>query len=78
MDLAAFARWAIKTGPWEGQDLYGGDVQSKAVDCGILVRTTYDPAKHGPNSVDAVAGDEWFVFSDEFKALHRKPVANPK
>lgn len=66
MNLAEFARWAIENGPFDGCDLDGGSVQEKAEACGILVKTVYDPDKHGGNSV-AKQGDDWFLFSDEFK-----------
>lgn len=67
MNLADFARWCIQDGPFSGCDLDGGSVQEKAVECGLLVETTYDPAVHGESDI-AEPGDRWFVFSDEFKA----------
>lgn len=68
MQAVEFIRWAISNGPWEGCGLDGGDIQDKAVSCGILVQVEYDPDEHGPNDYDAEKGDPWFVFSDEFKA----------
>jgi hypothetical protein len=66
LNLAEFAKWAIRSGPWS--DLDGGDIQDKAVECGILVETQYDPEKHGPTETDQEPGDPWYVFSDEFKS----------
>lgn len=68
MNLIEFVNWAVSNGPWEGHNLDGFDVQDRAVACGILVCTKYDPDKHGTNNCDAEKGDEWFEFSDEFKA----------
>lgn len=68
MDLTTFALWCVEQ-VFEGCDLDGGDVQDKAVECGVLVPTRYDPAIHGENQVDAEPGDDWYVFSPEFKAL---------
>jgi len=65
MNLVEFARWTIENGPFDGCDLDGGSVQEKAVACGILVPTKYDPKKHGGKS-GAEPGDEWFVYSNEF------------
>lgn len=69
MNLAEFARWAISNGPFDGCHLEGSDVQEKAAQCGILIETTYDPEEHGPSNCDAQAGDQWYVFADEFKAM---------
>ena len=72
MQLAEFVRWAIEDGPFEGCHLDGGDVQEKAVKFGILERTKYDPAVHGESDCGADPGDEWFVFSEAFKAVLRQ------
>jgi hypothetical protein len=66
MQLAKLVKWAITEGCFEGCDLDGGSLQDKAVTAGVLVETTYDPAKHGPSD-GADEGDRWYVFSDEFK-----------
>lgn len=66
MKLAEFVKWCIKESSFEGCDLDGWAVQDKAVEFGILIKTEYDPAKHGKND-DAEPGDEWFVFSEDFK-----------
>lgn len=62
VQLAGFAKWAIREGAFSGCDLYGGDVQDEAEKAGLIVRTVYDPAIHGPSDV-AEPGMEWFVFS---------------
>jgi len=71
MNLAEFAEWALKDGSFHGCGLDGGDIQDKALECGIIVQALYDPEKHGP-CADAEVGEVWFVFSDEiFAALQR-------
>jgi hypothetical protein len=67
LNLAEFAKWAIRSGQWDGSDLDGGDIQDKAIECRILVETQYDPEKHGPSETGQEPGDPWYVFSDEFK-----------
>jgi hypothetical protein len=76
LNLAEFAKWAIRSGPWDGSDLDGGDIQDKAVECGILVETKYDPEKHGPSETDQEPGDPWYVFSDEFKSALASALGN--
>ena len=71
MKLAEFARWAVENGPFEGCELDSFEVLDKALACGILIKTEYDPEKHGGNSADAERGDEWFIYSDEFKIAER-------
>jgi hypothetical protein len=64
--LKEFLRWAMREGPWEGNDLDGASVQDKAQALGLIVREPYDPDKHGePNfDFDEIApGDDWFVFA---------------
>ena len=78
MNLAEFAKWAVENGCLEGCDLGGGEIQDKAIECGIIVQTKYDPERHGQQFYAEVdPGDPWFVFSDDFYAalsLHvRKP-----
>lgn len=68
MKIAKFVRWCITEGCFAGCDLDGGSVQDMAVECGIIKPVKYDPKAHGPNNVGAEAGDDWFVFSDKFKA----------
>lgn len=69
MNLAEFARWAVTNGTWEGCDLDGGDIQDKALECGIIVETKYDPEKHGEHPYAAPElGDTWYVFSDDLNA----------
>lgn len=78
MDLAGFARWAIRTGPFDGCDLDGGDVQDKAVECGLLVSVPYDPEKHGELEFDAEPGESIYEFSPELKAALRVDQAADK
>lgn len=59
--LAEFARWAIRESAFQAADLSGLEVQEKAYELGLLERTTYDPAKHGPSD-EAEEGMEFFVF----------------
>jgi hypothetical protein len=68
-DLARFTSWCIRNGPFEGCDLDGASVQEQAVKCGLLIPTKFDPAIHGEPPEHIEAGDPWFVFSDDFKAL---------
>lgn len=68
MNLAAFAKWAVQDGPFEGSHLDGWDVQDKAVEFGILTIVKFDPDIHRDDEYGADAGDDWYVFSDEFKA----------
>lgn len=69
MNLAEFAKWCIQEGPFEGNDLDGGDVQRKAAECGLLTETKYDPETHGETNCDWIEpGEKFWVFSDEFKA----------
>jgi hypothetical protein len=68
MNIAEFARWVIESSAFSGCDLDGGDVQQKAIECGLLVETTYDPSVHGTATMyDAEPGDPWCAFSDSFK-----------
>ena len=70
MNLARFARWAVEMNVFDdsvwSDHWDGGDVQDMAVECGILVETTYDPEVHGPSDM-ANPGDRWYVFSPEFE-----------
>lgn len=59
VNLRAFALWCIETGPWEGRDLDGGEVQKKATELGLMREIEYEPKVHG-ESDGAVAGDIWF------------------
>lgn len=64
-----FVKWAMQEGPWDGCELDGYDVQSKALELGLVVRTEYDPEKHGEDSEYEIdAGDEWFVLAPEIAA----------
>jgi hypothetical protein len=59
-----FARWIITETFKGGIDEF--DVQAKAEELGLLQEVKYDPELHGPNDVDAVKGDPWFVISPDF------------
>ena len=70
MNIAEFARWCIDEGPFNGCDLDGGSVQQKAIECGLIVETKYDPDIHGESNIPCVSpGDRWYVFSDELTAM---------
>lgn len=47
--LAKFAKWALQTGPFDGCELDGGDVEAKAAELGLIV-----PAKER---------EDWWVYS---------------
>ena len=66
--LAEFARRCLKNGSFLGCDIDGGEAQDWAVELGILIETTYDPALHG-ESEDAEPGDPWFVFAPWVKEM---------
>ena len=75
LNLAEFARWAIENGSWDGSlGLDGGDIQEKAVSCGILIMTKYDPEIHGNNDVECEPGDNWYVYSPAFAAARRAKI----
>lgn len=78
-NLALFLSWAMKEGPFDGCHLDGASTQDKAEELGLIVKTTYDPARHGEN-LYAEAGDDWFEISPEVKALasHATPTVNGK
>jgi len=78
LDLAEFARWAIENGSWDGAlGLDGGDIQEKALACGILVLTKYDPETHGGNDVDCEPGDDWYEYSPAFRIARRALEPKP-
>ncbi len=60
--LLDFFKWAMREGPWDGGDLDGGGVQDKAESLGLIVKTQYDPEKHG-TQCDFEAGDDYFEFA---------------
>lgn len=72
--LAEFAKRCIAEGSWRGCD-FDGAAQDWAVELGLLTKTTYDPAVHGENDVDAEPGDPWYVFSEWFEAALAKVTA---
>jgi len=61
--LAQFVKWALDTGPFDGCELDGGDVQAKAEELGLIV-----PAEHRP---------DWWVFSPDFGAVLRGDTPSP-
>ena len=67
--LVKFARWVISGECWDIGGHDGGDVQDKAVELGLLEKTAYDPAIHGPNEHDAERGDPWYVFAGPLREV---------
>jgi hypothetical protein len=65
--LKEFARRIIRDYAWQYGDPDGGNVQEKAVECGLLLEEPYDPEKHGESECDPEPGDQWFVFPDWLK-----------
>ncbi len=72
--LAEFFTWAMREGPWDGGDLDGGSVQDKAESLGLIVKTQYDPEKHGMQC-DFEKGDDYFEFAPDLLAA--QPPAAP-
>ena len=62
--LAEFLRYALNAA-WEGCGLDGGDIQDTAERFGLIVSVKYHEATHGPNSVGAQDGDDWFVIAPD-------------
>lgn len=58
-----FAKWVIQESVFDGCDLDGVTVQEKALELGLLTKTSYDPEKHGENEY-AEPGGDWYVFSN--------------
>lgn len=71
---AEFVMWALLTGSWQGDDIDGGAAQDKAVELGLIVETTYDPAIHG-ESVYCSPGDSWYVPSEKLLAMLPAPAS---
>jgi hypothetical protein len=61
--LVEFFKWAMREGPWEGGDLDGGSIQDKAESLGLIVRTKFDPEKHGTAYGDFSEGDDYYEFA---------------
>jgi hypothetical protein len=59
--LVEFFKWAMREGPWEGGDLDGGSIQDKAESLGLIVKTKFDPDKHG--GADFSEGDDYYEFA---------------
>ena len=57
-----FVKWAM-TIAWEGGDADGSDLQEKAIELGLVVKTVYDPIVHGTNHDDVSPGDEWYELA---------------
>lgn len=70
--LIKFFKWAMQEGPWEGGDLDGGSIQDKAESLGLIVKTKFDPAKHGDPYNDHGEGDDWYEFAS---SLATQPAA---
>lgn len=56
--LRKFFTWAMTTGPFDGCDLDGSDIQDKAVELGLARTEPYDPAKHGEKHLDMMKPGE--------------------
>lgn len=68
--MAQFVRWAMQEGPWDGCDLDGASIQDKAEELGLIVKTQYDPEKHGLAADWMFSpGDDWFTLAPEIAAL---------
>jgi hypothetical protein len=61
--LVEFFKWAMREGPWEGGDLDGGSIQDKAESLGLIVKTKFDPEKHGTAYGDFSDGDDYYEFA---------------
>lgn len=61
--LLEFFKWAMREGPWDGGDLDGGGIQDKAESLGLIVKTKYEIARHGPEHGDFCEGDDFYEFS---------------
>jgi len=59
--LKEFARWVLHEIAWSSCDVDGGDVQDKAANLGLIIKTEYDPKKHGESDW-CEPGDDWYVF----------------
>jgi len=60
--LRAFVHWALSDGSWRGTSLDGGEIQDKAIELGLVVKTKYDNAIHG-ESAEAEDGDDWYMLA---------------
>jgi hypothetical protein len=69
--MAKFVKWAMSEGPWNGGNLDGIDIQMKAEELGLLVRTAYDPEVHGEDDC-AEPGEDWFVLAPEIVKLNEE------
>jgi hypothetical protein len=52
--MAKFIEWAMQEGPWDGLGLDGGEIQDKAEELGLIVRS--------PRRKD------WFILAPEVSA----------
>lgn len=66
--LAAFAKWVIRESCFSGCDLDGASVEDKAVALGLLIKTRYEPALHGPNDLDMEVGADWYILDPALAA----------
>ena len=60
--LRAFVHWALCDGSWRGTSIDGGEIQDKAIELGLVVKTKYDNAIHG-ESAEAENGDDWYMLA---------------
>jgi hypothetical protein len=75
--LVEFAKWVMSEGPWMANELDPGDVQSKAIELGVIVATKYDPEIHGESELSEYVepGDIWYVVNPALEALSRQPAS---
>jgi hypothetical protein len=69
---AQFVMWALLNGSWQGNDIDGGAAQDKAIELGLIVETTYDPAIHGDGG-HCEPGDAWYAPSEKLIAMLAAP-----
>jgi hypothetical protein len=60
-NLIEFTRRIIEAVGFDFQRLDGGEIQDIAEQLGLIVKTKYDPAIHGPSDC-CEPGDDWYVF----------------
>lgn len=59
----------ILQGTFDGETFDPEDIQGLAVECGLLVKTYYDPERHGTAGLEYCnPGDDWYELADWFKA----------
>lgn len=67
MNVAEFAKECLQVA-FEGCGLDGGDIQDLAVKHGLIEQVAFDPSKHYDPEGVTEDGDQWFAYTDGFKA----------